>query len=473
MKPYFKFGRVQIEKPQGPDLANEIAAMQSPVADPAQLEALMQEAAPRGYMPELDAAPVGGAAPVAQEFSPPAASDYSSLYGDYADAGLIAGLGSEFGANTGTAKELVKMRIMQQQQADERAREDAYKQELMSPTSGTALRQQEYLRRLGVDASGLGANDINALNAAQFANSSLLAQRNNEADMAQKQYEAAVRLKIAEMRRRKGGGGSGRGMLTGPDGAPMTPEQYDKWVLDVAGGNPTTAAYYKAHPKALDKAIPAYNTRAESDRQKRLQDAEEQRKNIAGAVQDYSKAMDFYNSNIGPINKGLEILDKYEGKDLPGVGMMDARLKDWGLPRLKENLGISSEQDRDALDLDKASMQVKQMGQKLVTGLGVSLPEQFENAVIYALDKNASEQERIAALRNAAHMLNEAKKNLDAGFGPQVVDAYEGNRARTAGKIVVRNKKTGKRSMYPRSKEQVLRSAPGFSDEFEILGSGY
>lgn len=463
MKPVYKFGMAQVEKKL--PLEEEIATIPAPAADPAQLASLMGTG---GYLPELGAS---SATPPPAEYAPPPPTSMAQNYADYSDAGLIAGLGAEFGSKTDTAKELVKERILRQQALDQQAREDSYRQELMSPNSATGLRQQEYLKRMGVDASGLGANDIHALNASQGANALQLAGANNAADLEQKRLEMENRVKIALIKK-KGGGGGGLGSMSGPNGEPMSKDQYDAWLLDVAAGNPTTAEYYRHNRKALDKAIPAYNVRTEADRQKRLADAEDQRKNIAKSVQDYAKQREFYDRNVGPLRDAMKILDKYTNKDVPGVGPLDSRV---GIPiaRAKEWMGMGNEDDRAALELDRASNMARQLYQQLRTGMGVSIPEGLENKIIMATDKNASEPERRKALTEVFEMLEGVRQNLDAGFGPQVVTAYEGNKARTKGQIIVRNKQTGAQKAYPIASEAKLRAAPDFDKKYEITGSGF
>lgn len=439
----------------------------NPLEANAALSELMSAGASNGVIDELAAqgaeeyAQMAPAAP--EEFAQPLPSDLSEHYRDYANGSFNSAVGKILGIDSSGAENMARMRIADVRAQDEKAREDAYKMELMSPGSATALRQQDYLARLGVDASGLGANDINALNVPEYA----AARATDAADLQKKQMELAVKEKIAAMKR-KGGGGSGKG-LAGLPGVPQ--EQMLQYALKLADGDPVGAQIIMRDPKALLQAMGRADTQAQQDKARAEHDAEAQRKNIAGATQDYAKQRDFLEKNMGPINEAYAILSKY-GTDLPGVGPIDSGIGK-SISQLKENLGMGNQWDRDTLELDRLSNVARQLRQQLVTGMGVSIPEGIENQYIAATNPKASEPQRRAALKQFFKLMKDYQANLDAGFGPQVVGAYKGNKARAQGQIAVRSKTTNEIKYYPLSKEASLKAAPGFSDNYEILGSGY
>jgi hypothetical protein len=151
------------------------------------------------------------------------------------------------------------------------------------------------------------------------------------------------------------------------------------------------------------------DTKAADDAKKATEGLETDVQKYAGKLPE--GAAGFYEQSA-QIHK---ILDKYKGKDVPGVGGFDSKFPQIGA-------AVAGQDPKDALDMQKYAQQMMLAYQKLVTGTGGSNEEM--NKIRQAGADLGNEKSFTRGLQALENGYDAYLKQIQAGYRPEVIDTY-------------------------------------------------
>jgi hypothetical protein len=391
-------------------------------------------------------------------------------YETAANLGLAKNIMAMGGLNGGTDPEAyVKARLSERARYEDLLNAHNTNKEAMDPASATAQGQQAYLQSMGVDASGLGAQNINALGVPQRASNLELKNKDIEYGLQKTQMENAAKIEAAKLK--KGGGGSGvaRGPAkwANPDGSVNWESPEAKDALSKTGNNKITAEKFLRNPKFGEKVDVAVVKEG-------IKDPDQLRK----LVIDYGKDMDTIYSLKRAQQDAVNILKKV-GNDVPGAGAVD-RFTEGPRTFLAEQVGVGDKQRADSFErLKRSQMMMQQYWQRLTTGLAASIPEQIRNDFLAGLAPGASDPSIRRSVELFGQIVSDLEVNAKTKYGPEVASQYEANRKSTQGAtpaaqpaqqqfVTVRHRGTGAVKQYTPADFERLSRKPSFAD-FEVV----